>query len=105
MYKNLKHISNTQAMDERLWAGLSHSIFWDYLQYRTKINEEKIGGPYVIRAIGNSDYLKTALEIPGGILRILESAGIGVNLKKENNVFVPKYNRVYKTEYIKNKEI
>ena len=70
-----------------------------------KINEEKIGGPYVIRAIGNSDYLKTALEIPGGILRILESAGIGVNLKKENNVFVPKYNRVYKTEYIKNKEI
>ena len=42
MYKNLKHISNTQAMDERLWAGLSHSIFWDYLQYRTKINEEKI---------------------------------------------------------------
>lgn len=42
MYKNLKHISNTQAMDERLWAGLSHSIFWDYLQYRTKISEEKI---------------------------------------------------------------
>ena len=39
-----------------------------------KINDEKIGGPYVIRAIGNSDYLKTALEIPGGILRILESS-------------------------------
>ena len=39
-----------------------------------KINDEKIGGPYVIRAIGDSDYLKTALEIPGGILRILESS-------------------------------
>ena len=39
-----------------------------------KINDEKIGGPYVIRAIGNSDYLKTALDIPGGILRILESS-------------------------------
>ena len=39
-----------------------------------KINDEKIGGPYVIRAIGHSDYLKTALEIPGGILRILESS-------------------------------
>ena len=39
-----------------------------------KINDEKLGGPYVIRAIGNSDYLKTALEIPGGILRILESS-------------------------------
>jgi len=42
MYTNLKHLSNTQAMDERLWAGLSHSIFWDYLRYRTKISEEKI---------------------------------------------------------------
>ena len=39
-----------------------------------KINDEKIGGPYVIRAIGNSDYLKTALDIPGGILKILESS-------------------------------
>ena len=42
MYTNLKHLSNTQAMDERLWVGLSHSIFWDYLRYRTKISEEKI---------------------------------------------------------------
>jgi len=42
MYTNLKHLSNTQAADERLWAGLSHSMFWKYLQYRTKINEEKI---------------------------------------------------------------
>ena len=38
----MKNISNTQAIDERLWAGLSHSIFWKYLQYRTKINEENI---------------------------------------------------------------
>ena len=42
MYTNLKHLSNTQAADERLWAGLSHSMFWKYLQYRTKISEEKI---------------------------------------------------------------
>ena len=42
LYTNMKNISNTQAIDERLWAGLSHSIFWKYLQYRTKINEENI---------------------------------------------------------------
>ena len=42
MYTNLKHLSNIQAMDERLWAGLSHTIFWNYLQYRTRISEEKI---------------------------------------------------------------
>ena len=38
LYTNIKNISNTQAIDERLWAGLSHSIFWKYLQYRTKIS-------------------------------------------------------------------
>ena len=30
LYTNLKELSNTQAADERLWVGLSHSIFWKY---------------------------------------------------------------------------
>ena len=32
LYTNLKELSNTQAADERLWVGLSHSIFWKYLK-------------------------------------------------------------------------
>lgn len=34
IYENLKHLSDSQASDERLWSSLTHNIFWDYMQYR-----------------------------------------------------------------------
>jgi hypothetical protein len=42
LYNNLKNLSNTQATDERLWSGLSHSNFYEFMVYRLKLNEEKI---------------------------------------------------------------
>lgn len=33
-HSNLKEISPSEASDERLWAGLSHSVFWDYMKER-----------------------------------------------------------------------
>lgn len=42
MYSNLKNISNSQAADERFWVGLSHSYFWEFLNYRCKIDKTKI---------------------------------------------------------------
>jgi hypothetical protein len=38
LYTALKGISESQACDERLWAGLSHGICYDYVQYRQKNN-------------------------------------------------------------------
>lgn len=34
MYSSMKNLSDTQATDERLWAGLSHGDFWEYIQRR-----------------------------------------------------------------------
>lgn len=34
IYSNLKEISDSQATDERLWAGLTHSTFYEDVQYR-----------------------------------------------------------------------
>ena len=34
LYSSLKDLSVVNATDERLWAGLSHNLFWDYIQYR-----------------------------------------------------------------------
>lgn len=34
LYSAMKNISDTQATDERLWAGLCHCDFWEYLHYR-----------------------------------------------------------------------
>ena len=43
MYENLKSLTDSQASDERLWAGLTHTIFWNYMQYRwpTPTDKEK----------------------------------------------------------------
>lgn len=48
VYDHLKDVlTPQQACDERLWAGLTHSHFWDYVQFRRASelkggNEEKI---------------------------------------------------------------
>ena len=34
LYSNMMHLTDTQASDERLWAGLCHCDFWQYLQAR-----------------------------------------------------------------------
>ena len=34
LYKNLISLTDTQASDERLWAGLTHGTFYNYMYYR-----------------------------------------------------------------------
>ncbi|WP_437130609.1 DUF6339 family protein [Peptostreptococcus russellii] len=34
LYKNLSFLNESQASDERLWAGLCHSVFYDYVRKR-----------------------------------------------------------------------
>lgn len=34
LYKNLMFLTESQACDERLWAGLCHSVFYDYVRKR-----------------------------------------------------------------------
>ena len=38
VYTHLKFLSDSQASDERLWAGLCLGPFYDYVKYRWKIN-------------------------------------------------------------------
>lgn len=37
IYNHMKFLSDSQASDERLWAGLCLSTFWQYTQYRWNI--------------------------------------------------------------------
>ena len=41
LYSNLMGITDSQASDERLWAGLAHSTFWNYMQKRWPFPEKK----------------------------------------------------------------
>ncbi len=40
VYSHLKFLSDSQASDERLWAGLALGPFWTYVQYRWDIKQK-----------------------------------------------------------------
>ena len=40
VYSNLKFLSDSQASDERLWAGLCLGPFWNYVKYRWDIDKK-----------------------------------------------------------------
>lgn len=39
IYTNLRSLTETQASDERLWAGLAHGQFWSYMRYRWSLDK------------------------------------------------------------------
>lgn len=41
VYENLKFLTESQASDERLWAGLCNGTFYDYMRKRCKYNVKK----------------------------------------------------------------
>ena len=63
------------------------------------INGEKVGAPFVIKAIGLPEQL-AGLTRQGGYLEILKSQSVGVELKKNNNITIPKYTGVILYKYV-----
>ena len=58
IYRNLKFLSESQASDERLWAGLCHSIFYDYVRQRWEYDTGK-------RFPSNSSVIKLRFFLEG----------------------------------------
>ncbi len=52
LHSNLRFLTRTEAADERLWAGMSHSVLWDFMRERWSnrpAKEEKdIGNRYFL---------------------------------------------------------
>lgn len=66
-----------------------------------EINGEKVGAPFVIKAIGLPEQL-AALSRPGGYLEYLKRDTVGAELKKSNNITIPKYTGVISYKYAQN---
>ena len=47
LYSNLKNLTDSQAGDERLWAGLCHDKFWTYMIKRWPISKAKDPVKYI----------------------------------------------------------
>ncbi len=70
------------------------------------INGEKIGAPFVIKAIGSTSRLYTSMNIHNGYLDKLRNAYISVDMKQyeKSTIEIPKYEGTYKYEYARNVE-
>lgn len=69
-----------------------------------KINGEKVGAPYVIKAIGNPEWLYGGIEMNGGYVYNLRRDGVDVEVKKVKDITIPKYDGVYNATYMKTVE-
>ena len=65
-----------------------------------KINGQKIGSPFTIKAIGSPELLANVTRV-GGYLEILKDTGVITEFKKSNNINILKYSGVIPSEYIK----
>ena len=63
------------------------------------INKERVAAPFVIKAIGRPEYLESSLNIKGGIVDILKSYNIRIDVKKANNIIIEKYEGVFNLKY------
>ena len=64
-----------------------------------KINNEKVGVPFVINAIGSPEKLYGAITMLGGYIDKLKDDGVNVKIEKQTSITIPKYDGVYKFEY------
>lgn len=74
--------------DERIISTSSIRCVGSVIQ----INSNKVGAPYVVKAIGNANYLESAINIKNGVADLLKKLGIKVTVERNLDILVPKYN-------------
>lgn len=66
------------------------------------INGQKIGTPFTILAIGYPEKLMGALSRPGGYIELLNEDGVYADIRKSNNIKIPKYSGIITYKYMRN---
>ncbi len=68
-----------------------------------RINGEKVGVPFEIKAIGSQERLKGALEMPYNYIYEMKRDGLQIEINKATFIEIPKYEGVIKREYMKDR--
>lgn len=69
-----------------------------------QVNSVKVASPFYIKAIGNADYLESALNIKGGIVDNLRGYGIIINVERQDDIEINKYDGTIKFKFAEVKE-
>lgn len=65
-----------------------------------KINDGNVASPYVIKAIGDKTYLKSALTIKNGYYDYKNKEGYSIDIQEKNNIKINKYSKDVSLRYI-----
>ena len=63
-----------------------------------QINYHKVAAPFTIKAIGNAQYLESAMTIKNGVVDVLKKYGINVKIERNKNLQVLKFDRTIDTD-------
>ncbi len=56
-----------------------------------QVNYQKVAAPFEIKAIGNAQYLESAMTIKNGVVDVLNGYGLKVTISRESSISIPKY--------------
>lgn len=56
-----------------------------------QVNYQKVAAPFVIKAIGNAQYLESAINIKNGIADLISDIGIDIEITREKDIQIAKY--------------
>ncbi len=72
------------------------------------VNTKRVAGPYVVKAIGDKQYLQSALTIKDGYVDLIKSDGKDIEYYVDDNIVIPAYDGEqvlqHAKEYIKEEE-
>lgn len=65
------------------------------------INGDKVGAPFVIKGIGSTTQLYSALTMPGSYVELLKNAGVQVKIEQDEKekIVIPRYEGSYKYNF------
>lgn len=62
----------------------------------------RISSPYTVKAIGDTSYLTSTLNMKNsGFIDLMKSSGLDINVVESANISIPKYTKDFSTEYMK----
>ena len=64
------------------------------------INQQRVFAPYIIKVIGDQNYLESSLIGKDGAIYSLQRQGYDVTVDKSNKIQIPRYNKEITTRYI-----
>lgn len=66
-----------------------------------QVNYQKVAAPFEIKAIGNAQYLESAMNIKNGVADMIRIAGVEVKVVRQSEIKIPKFDGTRSFENVK----